>query len=162
MSLYEIQSDLDEHLTPKTLRCLIENITHSKSAYVIAKALVMLLGIPYPTADQCRHALSKKNVIEEIKNLHRKRVRGTEKLQMAIWMETESSTFDAKHGFQGYKPLQVLRDWIIYVVQQKSEKKAVDLLLDEGEKEKVYAHLMEKDGDKDIEAAINRLKCKSP
>eukprot|EP01083_Nonionella_stella_P248501 860254_1 len=126
MDLNELQSNLEKHLSEESLYFLRSNIDHSLCANHIAQAIVMLLGHPYPTTTQCQRALQGRTTIENIKNLHHKRISITKKIQIRSWMLTKPETFAKTRGYFGCTLFHILKDWAIYIVQSDANTQHTD------------------------------------
>lgn len=120
-TLLRLQRELDIHLSPQTLSGLLTMMSRSKFAERILMAICKLLGTPHPTLMQCHRILSRDNVLDDIKQLHTKVISPNKKFQISVWMTVERATFDPHLGYRGYKPLQVLKDWALFVVRHSAQ-----------------------------------------
>ena len=130
MDLAQLQSKLDEYLTPKDvqfIRCSIFRCVYARN---VLQAIVMLLGYPYPTTMQIRRVLERKDIIQDIKNLHQKRISDTRRVQIMSWMRCKSETFANNKGMPGYKPLAILKEWAIYIIKHQSELKMQEIKME--------------------------------
>eukprot|EP01084_Bolivina_argentea_P101398 181798_1 len=120
MDINTLQDKLDKHLTPKTMHFIKMQLVRSIHATNIVQTIVMLLSdYPHPTTFQCNGVLNRAHIIDDTKNLHKKKISMDKKMRIESFMTKKANTFDSKYGYHGYKPIQILKNWAIYLIKCK-------------------------------------------